>query len=167
MMGRTHLLGGLAAGAGLALEYHLHLPMAAGIAGIAGLSALLPDIDQPQSMVAGLVPGGKIVGRVGNAAGVHHRGPTHSLLLAGAFTGLFWLLVRHAWPIYYVAAFAVGYLSHLALDWLNKRGQPWLWPLPKRFQSPVGMAADGLVANLLVMPGLLALAVWLLWLILR
>jgi len=167
MMGRTHLLGGLAAGAGLALACHIHTPEAAGLAGLAGLSALLPDIDQPGSMITRLIPGGKIMSRAGQAAGITHRGPTHSLLLAAIFTGLFWLLVRHAWPVLYVAAFAVGYLSHLALDWLNRKGQPWLWPLPAKFQSPVGMAADGLVASLVVTPGLLALTVWLFWLVLR
>ncbi|WP_376793042.1 metal-dependent hydrolase [Thermoflexus sp.] len=57
-----------------------------------------------------------------------HRGPTHSLTMAGLWGALGWFLLRD--PAL-VGAWAASYLSHLFLDALTPQGIPWLWPLSK------------------------------------
>jgi len=55
-----------------------------------------------------------------------HRGPTHSLAMAGLWSLLGALLLRDPGL---AGAWAGGYLSHLLLDALTPQGIPWLWPL--------------------------------------
>jgi inner membrane protein len=121
--------------------------------GAAVAGSLLPDIDHPQSFIGRRLrlisrPLSRIIG---------HRGLTHSLL---ALAGGFWLLLKSAHLNVHVAqALALGYLSHLAGDWLTAAGIPLLWPWRKRFVSPVSFTCGGRAEILLD----IVLSIWLGW----
>ena len=95
MMGRTHVLSGLAAGA-------LTLPLLQdGIAGgeqaswivaVAGM-AILPDLDHPQATVAGMWgPLTEVIARAVATTARGHRAATHDPIVAPlVFAALFWL----------------------------------------------------------------------------
>jgi len=57
-----------------------------------------------------------------------HRSFTHSVLALGGYSGAVYLIYPALMP-----AFAVGYASHLALDLLNKRSLPLLYPFKGGF----------------------------------
>lgn len=116
------------------------------------VSGLLPDLDEPNAMLArgGWLPRafGPIVRLLAMIVSLPlrlfgyllkgtlgHRGGTHSLAMAAAFTlfigiGITMLFgVTADWAIW---AVLVGCLSHLVADMLNPSGVPLLWPmLPK------------------------------------
>jgi inner membrane protein len=166
------VVGVLAAGAADAL---LHFaprdPVVAGFAlGAAGLGALLPDVDSDESAIRrhwGLArsrsAGGRLLSAGLEAAGVGHRGPTHSLLAAGLAAAAGLLLYAFV-PGYGAVgpAFALGYLSHLAADMMTRDGVPLLWPregkfhlLPARLRFRTGSGAEYAVS--LLATGLLGL----------
>lgn len=135
----------------------------------AALGAVLPDIDEPGSMIGSKVPGSAL-GRVGRAAvgglilylGVTgkdrlavlsgagllalafapHRGVTHSL--AGMAVAL--LGVRALYPAA-ALAFVMGYALHLAADALTPHGAPLFWPWPKTIGLPL-MRTNGWIDRL-------------------
>ncbi|MBS9433238.1 MULTISPECIES: metal-dependent hydrolase [Photorhabdus] len=99
------------------------------------LTALLPDIDHPNSTLGRLfrfisIPVAKLCG---------HRGFTHSLLALILGITLFWLKIPEEWliPTDFFHAMIVGYLSHLIADMLTPAGVPLLWPIKIRFCLPV------------------------------
>lgn len=87
---------------------------------IALFATLLPDIDNRKSLV------GKFFPLIGITAA--HRGFFHTPFA----TLLFWLIVRSVAGPVIGSAFFAGYLSHIALDSLSKKGIPLLFPLSKR-----------------------------------
>ena len=99
------------------------------------LTALLPDIDHPKSVLGQRLkwlssPIARLFG---------HRGFTHSLLAIAA--GIFFIQTRLPpdWPIPPDAyhAMIVGYLSHILADMLTPSGVPLLWPCRWRFRLPI------------------------------
>ncbi|GLY62267.1 membrane protein [Pectobacterium carotovorum subsp. carotovorum] len=99
------------------------------------LTALLPDIDHPKSVLGQRLkwlssPIARLFG---------HRGFTHSLLATAA--GIFFIQTRLPpdWPIPTDAyhAMIVGYLSHILADMLTPSGVPLLWPCRWRFRLPI------------------------------
>ncbi|AFI90224.1 metal-dependent hydrolase [Pectobacterium parmentieri] len=99
------------------------------------LTALLPDIDHPKSVLGQRLkwlstPIARLFG---------HRGFTHSLLAIA--TGIFFIQTRlpPSWPIPTDAyhAMIVGYLSHILADMLTPSGVPLLWPCRWRFRLPI------------------------------
>ncbi|NRN28094.1 metal-dependent hydrolase [Photorhabdus heterorhabditis] len=99
------------------------------------LTALLPDIDHPNSTLGKLfrfisIPIAKLCG---------HRGFTHSLLALILGVALFWLKIPEEWliPTDFFHAMIVGYLSHLIADMLTPAGVPLLWPIKIRFRLPM------------------------------
>ncbi|MGL4344629.1 MAG: metal-dependent hydrolase [Cellulosilyticaceae bacterium] len=121
---RTHILGGvvLSAVAGVYVW-----PQTGGALALctvaAGVGALLPDIDHPNSWLSNHVGILRYPFKV-----FGHRGATHSLLatlivfaiIGGIFKG---------GPI--TLGMTLGYLSHLLLDMLNPRGVPLFYPFTK------------------------------------
>lgn len=75
---------------------------------------------------------------VGRASG--HRGFSHSVAALVFATFGMWMLCK---PL--AAAFGVGYLSHLLLDVLNKRGVRLLWPM--RASARLGLFESGGAAD--------------------
>jgi inner membrane protein len=150
MLWRTHFLAGAATGvmiAGNADPKTIAISM-----GIAGISALLPDLDDPNSKLGRLVPIAswmikKIVG---------HRGPLHSLLGAGAAFLLASVLLRISGHAHLAAPIVAGYISHLVMDSLNPQGVPWLWPVKTHFKIPIAQTGS-FIEKLVVTPVLLVL----------
>ncbi len=179
MTGKTHLAGGFAAGAGLAYagaaftELGMLLPPTLDVAGLAvpgivpgllacGIASLLPDIDEPESLIANSPENMKRRigrGRAGIDRGARqsagmlltvlnvitrglagfvrllaggHRGATHMLLIAAALTIGMYFLGEAIGFAALWLWFAVGYLSHLLLDMLTPSGLALLWPLSRR-----------------------------------
>ncbi|RME23492.1 MAG: metal-dependent hydrolase [Candidatus Zixiibacteriota bacterium] len=143
MMAPTHTMLGVATLlAGSSLRPDL-LPASAVTIAAAALGSLAPDIDHPSSWIGRRlrVVSIPLVGLVG------HRGVTHSLLAAvGASVGLFFLL-KLGQDLAWAVAFLLGYLSHLAGDWLSG-GVPLLWPSPRRFRAPVAIQTGGIIEKL-------------------
>jgi len=146
MQGRTHLIAGLLVGA--LIQPDLAIVVAAGV------GALLPDIDHPNSLISR---------RVGILAmPVHltlsHRGALHSglivaLLLLGA------LYVPERYRLHAISCVA-GYASHLLLDALTVSGIPLLWPHSARFRLlGIRIRTGSLVENLLSVVLLAALLI--------
>ncbi len=179
MTGKTHLAGGFAAGAALhwagaqlpligdAIASTLIVTGAAiptagpGIA-VAMVAALLPDIDEPQSLIANAPTAiknrlGK--GRRGIDRGARqstgilltaaqwiatgfamiirvlaggHRGATHMLLITAALGAGAFFLGAAIGFPSLWLWFTAGYLSHLLLDMLTPSGLELLWPLWRR-----------------------------------
>ncbi|RDV80750.1 metal-dependent hydrolase [Ammonifex thiophilus] len=153
MLWRTHFLAGAALGIALSSG---HDPKALALSAfVAGVAALLPDLDDPRSFLgrkAWPVSAGLKL-----AAG--HRGAMHSLaaaLVASAVLGFF---LRSPVPEAFYLLLA-GYLSHLLLDTLNPAGVPWLWPLKFRFRVPV-VEVGSAVERLVLVPALFFLCAWL------
>jgi len=179
--GRTHILGGLVAGAALAPilspEHLLPFVVAAALAGP------LPDIDHPGSMYGRYVPLPGVVknygkvepykgGLFGNTAHsfghvgrrtpfgiLWHRGPTHSLVFAAVFGVVAFLIVHALAPAVALAiglGIAVGALSHLALDEMNVSGEHLLWPLSgKEIRLKWPHIRVGTAGEILVVVGLI------------
>jgi inner membrane protein len=125
MIGHSHVIIGAAAG--VVTARLLHADDLAG-ALVAGISALLPDVDSPESTIGRLLP------RWWHALTPGHRGPTHSLVFCAvlgalAYEGQTLLLGRPPASWLLTAAVVVGALSHLAADAMTDRGIPLFWPL--------------------------------------
>ena len=94
-------------------------------------SALLPDLDHPQSLLGRQLPW--ISGPLSRLFG--HRGFTHSLLAVGlGIWGLAQFQVSGPLSGVMKDALIVGYLSHLLGDWLTPAGIPLFWPWRRRFR---------------------------------
>jgi len=122
MMGSTHSSAGVALGAALAINAHQPMLAILGLAAVAGIAALAPDIDHPKSTLGRRVMVGALV--------FHHRGFLHSPL-ALALLGLACWYFLPALPSTVIVA---GYGSHLLLDALNPQGIPLLYPSERRFR---------------------------------
>jgi len=113
MRGYTHLAFALAAASGIEVLTHrdvISLPAA-----IAGISALLPDIDQPESLLGRKVkPISWLINRL-----FGHRTITHSLDFA---VGLCIVVLLSSNFACWAWMFVLGYISHLLLDSLTLSG---------------------------------------------
>lgn len=157
MLWRSHFLAGASTGAWLAAGARPEtLALAAGVAGVA---ALLPDIDSPRSYIGSKMPASVAVKLVAG-----HRGVFHSLLAAAAFSLAFFFYLHFKARAYMFLAFpfAAGYISHLLLDALNPEGVPFLWPLKLRFGFPF-VCTGSILERWVVTPALLALLGFLLY----
>lgn len=157
MLWRTHIVTG--ASAGLLLAGQTNVETAVASASIAGLAALLPDIDSPQSKLGRLVP---VIPRVLSIT-VGHRGLLHSLVGALAMSLLMTVLIR----IWYDQSFwvllplvLVGYVSHILIDSLTNSGCPLLYPLPFHLKVPL-FSTGSFAERLIAFPAMLFLFMWL------
>ena len=136
---RTHLITGLTAG---------YLITGADVNSllVAGVAALLPDIDHPNSYIGSKIP--IIPSLIKITLG--HRGPLHSIS-AAAFIAL--AVTVFGGPSLGIAA-GVGYLAHILGDMLTPSGVPILWPvLSKDIKLPL-VKTGGLLERFVVFPGL-------------
>jgi len=158
MMAFTHIAFG-AASALLAAEW-LNVPKAQTVLMLGGgvLGSMLPDIDHPGSAFGRRVPFLSIP----LSAIFGHRGITHSLIAVVGMSALVWYSLHHldwhpGYSVPFVVGIAVGYLSHLAGDWLSNSGVPLLWPSRRRFVAPLRIFTGDTVEYLLAF-GLYAVA---------
>lgn len=125
MLWKTHVLGGLIAGA---LLIPLTTEATPTLVAISGASALLPDIDTSSSKLGrAFYPISRLLESV-----LGHRCFLHSL---GAVAALF-ILLQIFFPSLAVPV-AAGYLSHIVLDVFNPQGVPLFYPLKSRFSIPL------------------------------
>lgn len=112
------------------------------------IGAILPDIDHQRSVI------GKLFRFISSPLEhkFGHRSITHSFIGWGIATAGFGILVLITALILglipgmqfsisnlaprWLAAFSIGYISHLILDMFNKRGSQLLWPDPTRDVIP-------------------------------
>lgn len=119
------------------IKWSLHWTVLA----FAVIGALVPDIDHTKSIIGKFFPA--ISKRLEEKYG--HRTITHSIwgwAVSTLILGLI-LIVLHfvgfkAWSSgiinwRWIAAFSIGYISHLLIDMVNFRGVPLLWPEKIRF----------------------------------
>lgn len=119
MTGRTHLVLGLCAGLMVSPT-----PLGAMAGAVGGLIA---DIDHPQSIISGYLPG---VGAVLNFVRVSHRTLTHSLLFVALMFGLVWAICNQLrLPMHVPFALGIGMLTHLIADMTTVAGVPLFLPL--------------------------------------
>ena len=147
MMAGSHVVVGIAAWVWAAPHLGLPafdmVPLAMAIGG-----SLLPDIDHPHSWVGRRV---RVISRP-LAATIGHRGFTHSML---AVIGCGLLLHWQGLGRGIVDPLIVGYLSHLAADFLTSSGLRLAWPLRRRYALPLcktGSRAESLIV--------VAFAIW-------
>ena len=140
MMAASHIVVATSSYAALALLAQ-DLPLNVWQLCLAGFGALVPDLDHRQSTLGAR---SRLISPL-VAALCGHRGATHSLLAAFLVAGLAGgVMLYAAIPLTGLAAFACGYLSHLAADWSTARGVPLFWPLKKRFRAPWAFPTGGL-----------------------
>ncbi|WP_418055079.1 metal-dependent hydrolase [Pseudoflavonifractor phocaeensis] len=134
---RTHILGGVAAAAIITtvsargcLEFlpPLSTPAVFGSFVAAMIGSILPDIDQPTSMVGKTLP---IISRLMRGA-FGHRGFCHSLLFLALIYGITMTLFSSM--KFYALVLCLGAGSHLLFDMFNRPGIPLLWPLKIQFR---------------------------------
>ncbi len=116
MTGKTHLLGGVLTGVLITQALDINI----GYAAVAGLGALFPDIDEPNSTIGRRIPGSFMVKFL-----FGHRGFWHSLLAAA----LVYLLLLGIASNTIAVLFVAGYISHLILDAMTPSGVPFLYPI--------------------------------------
>lgn len=113
MRGYTHLAFALATASSIEILAHrnpLSLPVA-----VAGISALLPDIDHPDSLLGRKIkPISWLINKL-----LGHRTITHSLDFA---IGLCIVVLLSSNFAYWAWMFVLGYISHLLLDSLTRTG---------------------------------------------
>lgn len=108
----------------------------------ADVGALFPDMDQAGNDLWKLLPARNSIGKVFRRIFYKHRTLTHSLVgVYLIFRLLEWLLPKvlnqaYVDPHIILAAFIVGYLSHLLSDSLTEEGLPLLFPININFGIP-------------------------------
>lgn len=141
MNGATHLTVGLILAVAVAQVDHQPLVIAAAVVG-----ALLPDIDHPRAMISQFLPG---MGLIRWAAGISHRGITHTVWFAVIAT----LVMATIQPAAAVSL-AYGIASHLILDMATPAGVRLFHPV-LRMRFGVGWLLG--IASVAVALG------WLMW----
>ena len=145
MLGRTHIIGGVATAA----------IIGTGPVGIAAsvFGSLLPDIDHPTSKMGRKIP---LLPKL-----MKHRGITHSLLFVGlVYLVLVTLIGKYSetqYPELYMMI--PGMLSHIFLDMLNRHGVQLLFPFSDKIKIPVIKIKTGGAMEWLVFFFLLGISV--------
>jgi inner membrane protein len=97
---------------------------------LAAVGSVLPDIDHPQSWI------GRRIGLISRllASVVGHRGITHSLFAVAL--GIY-LLHQNRIGGVVTTPLVIGYVSHLAADFLTPGGLRLAWPLRRIYRLPL------------------------------
>lgn len=147
MLWKTHFLAG--ATAGLLIAGHADIKTAAIAAGVSGVAALLPDLDDPHSKLGRIIP----IASWAVKTVVGHRGPLHSLLCVGIAYLLAVLFLHSGYTHLNPLVVAAGYFSHIVVDSLNPQGCPWFWPLNVHIKIPLTQTGS-ILEKLVVLPAL-------------
>lgn len=163
MRGHTHIAIGAASGAAVAgpLSYWPGWHATLVLIVVSAFAALLPDIDHPLSLAGRLVPrlvwpwvcNGRVYwldrprwtsrarhwGRLRPGGVIWHRGEFHSLGAAAAATvgaGCYAQALFPALTLAIAIGVLVGYLSHLAADFVNPTPLMFFFPLSRLHYRP-------------------------------
>lgn len=139
MVGKTHVIGGVALACATATVCPSLAPSSVGVLGTAlfmsGVSfgALLPDIDTNSTVSH--YPVFNVISFFARFLKiVHHRGVTHSLLMV-IFSLLFGVItgaILGVGGFLFGAGMTIGIISHILLDMLNPTGVQLLYPIPAK-----------------------------------
>lgn len=152
MNGKTHLAFGIGTSVVAAGVLYSDTPAQGCILmGACILGSLLPDIDNPKSMLGNKV---ELLSRTVNKM-FGHRGFIHSpLLLVGIYFGLGWILEKNEWGFYgwpLLYGLLIGYAGHLFLDFMTRGGIPLFYPFSRKHFRVTWMKSgkgyEGLVAG--------------------
>jgi inner membrane protein len=129
MQGTTHIIGGIAAAIAYSVatqpQPNPALLVAAAVCG--GVGGLIPDIDHPRSKISNKLP---ILNSIVSFF-FSHRGFFHTPILYLALWSLSIAILPPS--LASLASFVwLGTLSHLALDMLNQKGVPLLFPFTRK-----------------------------------
>ncbi len=176
MTARTHDLAAFTALVGVAVFVPIpQMSLATLIAAIFGnmLGGLAPDIDEGTAEFWQKFRGGSFIGRLIAPLLGGHRLISHSLVgvwLAGKIVG--WILNKASgvvlvdMSIVWIA-FMIGYVSHLATDFITKEGVPLLFPIPIKLGFPpfraLRITTGKFVEKAVVFPGLVGLNAYLIY----
>ncbi len=157
MLWRTHLFAG--ATAGLLIAASNPDPKAVAVsASIAGISALLPDIDSPDSKLGRLIP---VLPTVLTVT-IGHRGVLHSIFGAVGISLIASLLLKLWYAHTFLSLFPLiltGYLTHLLLDSLTNSGCPLAYPLKTHIGLPL-FSTGSFLERLALFPLVFVLFCW-------
>ena len=143
MMGSTHMATGL-----IISTFITTNPVGVVLGTVA---ALLPDIDEPNSMISKRIP---IIPHIIGLFG--HRKITHSLIGLFLFSIPIFLFFSNEMLLVFIA----GYLSHLVLDTLTKMGVPWGYPIIQKHYS-LSLGRSGGVVERVYILALFAVVIFL------
>jgi inner membrane protein len=129
MRGYTHLIAGIAAGYLLTGQPEYLLASAAG--------SLLPDLDNPQSLLGSKIP---VISLLGGG----HRSWMHSLVGLIVFS-----LPAYLYNPAAGYAVAAGCMTHLLLDMLNPKGIRLFWPFGK-WRHIIGIPSNSTLGNMFI-----------------
>ncbi len=169
MTGRTHFLIGANA-AWLISMNHLHA--APWLIPLAGVAALLPDLDAHESVIKNISVsiGGKKSGlaikpfvplQMVFSTLFRHRTWLHSLV-AVVVVAVLCVVFLGRFPLEYTAAIVLGYISHLVSDALTKHGIELFLPFKQRFRllpKALGIKTGGILDMALMLIAALGIAV--------
>lgn len=153
MDGITHRTIGICTGLTAALLTQDGFLTGLALIGSSVIGSLIPDIDEPHSLIGRQVPG------FSHALKVifEHRGFIHTPACMALLTALIYFALKFWCPAPYVSAitigFVVGYLSHLILDTITPWGIMWFFPFSNKyisFQSSNFVSATGIFTTLIV-----------------
>ena len=176
MMATGHFPSGAAAWLPIGVALGVPVPANLALAGVAAVSALLPDLDHDDAFLARAIPGGRILARaIAGVAGGHRRG-THYLVMALpvgllAWWATFGLAKLTSWPLtreqagWVGAAVGIGYAVHILGDWLTLGRFPILGPFSRKRSALRLFRTGGLIESLLVAPALGLAVVWQVWML--
>lgn len=136
MEGKTHIVGGLAAGVGYSVIFGVDdtTPFLFGCM----VGSLIPDIDHPQGKLGRVLP--FISHPISSIFG--HRTLTHSLLfLVG--TWLLFLFTNFSGAL--EMGILIGIASHIILDSVTKDGVKLFYPFDIDFNIPPGITTGGFI----------------------
>ena len=144
MTGKTHLT---VAAATAVILYATTAPQTPapeliGVATLAGLGGLLPDIDHKNSKISQSM---KVTSAITRAIS-SHRGLFHTPLL-WAIVGYLMTLAPYAEK--WAPAVLIGIFSHLFLDMLNPMGIPLLWPAYRKKIHLLKIKTGGAIENVI------------------
>lgn len=135
MTGKTHLTCGITFGLLISKYFNLDLVDSIPILLTSSIGSLVPDCDQKQSTIGKLLLIDNVIVKVNKIVSkmkikalkgmAGHRGFTHCLIFPAILAFLYLNLGQLNWML----GLLVGYLSHLAIDMLNDKGIPVLFPL--------------------------------------
>lgn len=133
MVGKTHIVGGVAASLAFAQVGNLDpvIMMGAGVVG-----ALLPDICHGGSLIGRKMP---LVSKIVNML-FGHRSFTHSILFLVIIA---YLLISYVPSEAVRVGFLVGMVSHFILDMATKNGIKLLFPIKLTVRFPLTVKTGG------------------------
>ncbi len=133
MRGVTHLAFGMLCS--LSIIYFLQLNTKFYFVLVAAFASIFPDIDESKSILGKRLLFLPIL--------IKHRGITHTPLFMVTIA----MITKIFFPTWVVIAFLIGYLSHLLLDTLTRKGIMWFWPIRKKISGPfkTGKLVDGII----------------------